>query len=170
MNDAANPENRRAIWAPWRMDYILQPKAEGCFLCDAAATPGDARETLVVCRRGPVFLVLNRYPYNNGHLMVCPVRHVQDLSDLNAEERLGLMNLAEEAIRALRWRMAPRGFNLGINMGHVAGAGLDSHLHLHIVPRWDGDTNFMPVIADAKVIPQTLTETWETLRSVLEPA
>ncbi|MDZ4200187.1 MAG: HIT domain-containing protein [Kiritimatiellia bacterium] len=168
MADDPNPE-REALWAPWRMDYILGPKSDACFLCEAAAAE-DPRRPLVLCRRGPVFLLLNRYPYNNGHLMVCPVRHVKDLSDLNTEERLGLMNLADEAIRSLRLCLAPQGFNLGINMGHVAGAGLDSHLHLHIVPRWSGDTNFMPVIADTKVIPQALDDTWKKLRAVLEPS
>lgn len=153
---------RGVLWAPWRMEYIAGPKEAGCFLC-AAAAAGDDAACRVVRRRGPVFALLNRYPYNNGHLLVSPLRHVAGLEELNAEERLALVDLAAETIRALRECLRAEGFNLGANLGRSAGAGLDSHLHLHIVPRWGGDTNFMPVVGGVKVIPRTLDEQWAQL-------
>lgn len=165
-----NPGTRpAALWAPWRMDYIAGPRSDECFLC-AAARPGREREHLVVRRRGPVFVLLNRFPYNNGHLLVAPVRHVAGLEDLAPEERLGLLDAADEALRALRACVRPEGFNLGFNLGRIAGAGLESHLHLHIVPRWGGDTNFMPVVGAVKVIPQALDELWARLHAELNPA
>jgi len=152
-----------ALWAPWRMEYILGPKDGECFLC-AAARSNDDRACRVV-RRGEVcFALLNRYPYNNGHLMVAPYRHVRALAEMTPAERLELMELASDLVERLRATIRPEGFNLGLNLGKVAGAGLESHLHLHIVPRWNGDTNFMPVLADTKVIPQALDELWATLR------
>ena len=155
-----------ALWAPWRLEYIVGPKTGDCFLCGAAVS-GEDRAHRVLCRRGPVFLLLNRYPYNNGHLLVSPVRHVAGLEELTQDERLGLMNLTEEAIRAVRTCIQPQGFNLGVNLGQVAGAGLESHLHLHIVPRWSGDTNFMPVVGAVKVIPQALDDLWLRLSAEL---
>jgi ATP adenylyltransferase len=117
-----------------------------------------------------VFVLLNRYPYNNGHLLVAPVRHVAGLEDLTPDERLSLMNATEESVRALRACIRPQGFNIGINLGQIAGAGLESHLHLHIVPRWSGDTNFMPVVGSVKVIPQALDDLWARLFAELNPA
>ncbi len=156
----------KPLWAPWRMDYIRQPKQGGCFLCDMFRAAAD-RENLIV-RRGPTCaIVMNRFPYNNGHLMVAPYRHFPDLAGLNDGERLELMHLIEKGVEALKAAVRPDGFNIGINLGRVAGAGLDTHLHLHIVPRWNGDTNFMPVLADTKVIPQTLEELRDQLAAAL---
>lgn len=156
---------RGALWAPWRMDYILGPKDGECFLC-AAARATDDRAAHVVLRGAVCFGLLNRYPYNNGHLLVAPYRHVSGLDELTDAERLELMTLSDALVRRLREKIHPDGFNLGLNLGKVAGAGLESHLHLHIVPRWNGDTNFMPVLADTKVIPQALDDLWATLRQV----
>ncbi len=161
-----NPEcdaGRGAIWAPWRMDYIRGPKDGECFLC-AAARSNDDRAGYVVRRGTACFGLLNRYPYNNGHLMVAPYRHIRGLAEMNETERLEMMGLASDLVERLRAVIRPEGFNLGLNLGKVAGAGLESHLHLHIVPRWSGDTNFMPVLADTKVIPQALDELWTALR------
>jgi len=154
---------RQTLWAPWRMEYIVGPKSEACFLCEAAQSH-DHRAHWVIARGRTCFGLLNRYPYNNGHLMVAPCRHVSELSALTDDERLELMTLATELVQRLSRGIHPDGFNLGLNLGKVAGAGLESHLHLHIVPRWNGDTNFMPIIADTKVIPQALDDLWERLR------
>ena len=156
----------KAIWAPWRMEYIRQPKTDGCFLCDICTGTAD-RDNLVLRRGRVCALVMNRFPYNNGHLMVAPYRHVPDLAALTDDERLETMRMLDEGVRALKLAIRPDGFNLGINLGRVAGAGLDTHLHTHIVPRWNGDTNFMPVLADVKIVPQTLTELWDRLHAIL---
>jgi ATP adenylyltransferase len=150
------------LWAPWRLEYIVSDKDTGCFLCEAAQADND-KETLVVCRREGCFCVLNRYPYNNGHLLIAPNRHVAELADLSEEEMLGLMALSRDAQLALKQEMNPDGFNLGANLGEIAGAGVPGHFHLHIVPRWAGDTNFMPVVGQTKVIPQSLEELWDAL-------
>ncbi len=151
-----------ALWAPWRMEYILGPKDNECFLCAAAHSTND-RARHVVRRGETCFGLLNRYPYNNGHLLVAPYRHVSGLDELTDAERLELMTLADALVRRLKETIHPDGFNLGLNLGKVAGAGLESHLHLHIVPRWNGDTNFMPILADTKVIPQALDDLWAQL-------
>ncbi len=156
------------LWAPWRMEYILQEKPEGCFLCDIPAAAHD-RETLLLKRGRHGGIVMNRYPYNNGHLMVFPFRHVSALGDLSPDERLEIMDLLDQAVDALTQVAAPQGFNVGINLGKVAGAGLEEHLHVHVVPRWEGDTNFMPVTTDVRVIPQALTDLWDQLYPVLNP-
>jgi ATP adenylyltransferase len=156
------------LWAPWRMEYILQDKPDGCFLCDIPADVAD-RETLLLKRGHHGAIVMNRYPYNNGHLMVFPFRHVSTLGDLSPDERLEIMDLLDQAVAALTQVAAPQGFNVGINLGKVAGAGLEEHLHVHVVPRWEGDTNFMPVTTDVRVIPQALTDLWDQLYPVLNP-
>jgi ATP adenylyltransferase len=156
------------IWAPWRIQYILGPKDEGCFLCEAFAH-GNDRERLVLQRGAACAVVMNKYPYNPGHLMICPFRHVDELSKLTEAENLELLRLTSAAVEQLRRAMNPAGFNLGLNLGQAAGAGLKDHLHLHIVPRWDGDTNFMPVFAEVKVIPQALEEVWDLLRPLFSP-
>ena len=153
------------LWAPWRMEYILQDKPGGCFLCDILAGTDD-RETLVLKRGRYCAIVMNRYPYNNGHLLVFPFRHASALADFSGAERLEIMDLLDQAVAALTRVAAPQGFNVGINLGKVAGAGLEEHLHVHVVPRWEGDTNFMPVTADVRVIPQALHELWEQLYPV----
>ena len=158
-------ERQQTLWAPWRMEYILEPKPEGCFLCDLAAQPPGAESLLIVRRRG-MLVCLNKYPYNNGHLLVAPERHVGELDDLMAVERAALMEVTNEALGVVRRLMQPAGFNLGVNLGDCAGAGLREHVHMHVVPRWTGDTNFMPVLAETKVIPQHLA----TLRAALVAA
>lgn len=153
----------KRLWAPWRMAYILSSREKGCFLCDIIQ--GNADRKNLVLRRGEFCaLVLNRYPYNNGHLMVAPYRHVDNLGVMSDGERSELLALAAAACAALKKAMRPDGFNIGLNLGVSAGAGLKDHLHLHIVPRWEGDTNFMPVIAGVKVIPQSLDALWRQLR------
>ncbi len=155
------------LWAPWRMEYIRQCRQPGCFLCDAFQSVAD-RDNLIIKRSTSCALVMNRYPYNNGHLMVAPYRHLANLEDLQAEEQGDLLALATTACTRLREVVHAQGFNLGINQGAAAGAGLKGHIHLHIVPRWEGDTNFMPVMAEVKVIPQTLLELWEQLHKAFD--
>ncbi len=147
----------RQLWAPWRLEYIRSAdEQEGCFLCAAAAAEdGDA---LVVHRGTRAFAILNRFPYSAGHVMVAPVRHTGDFAALEPDEVVELHALAAAAMAALAAAYAPQGFNLGWNIGRVAGAGVLDHVHLHVVPRWAGDTNFMPVLADVKVMPEHLED------------
>jgi ATP adenylyltransferase len=153
------------LWAPWRIDYVAQADKEagGCFLC-AAAEPGRDREKLVLWRGRHCFSVMNRWPYNNGHLIVAPLAHRADLSELSDEALLEQMQMLRRCRRNLGAALDPAGFNIGLNLGAAAGAGLPGHLHWHIVPRWEGDTNFMAVVADTKVIPQSLGQLWVLLR------
>ncbi|BCS53024.1 HIT domain-containing protein [Geobacter sp. SVR] len=155
------------IWAPWRMSYVRseEPK-DGCPLCRARDTLDD-REHLVLARTGHSLLMLNRFPYAPGHLMVAPVRHIDEPDDLNKTEILDLMRSVRRARAALRQTARPDGFNIGMNLGRSAGAGIADHLHIHIVPRWHGDTNYMPIIAGVRVIPEGLLETYDTLLSKL---
>lgn len=155
------------LWAPWRMEYIQSPKPPGCIFCDYPAEEGEAadRRNLVVHRSPRSFTILNRYPYNSGHLMVVPRAHVEALEALSPGE---LADLQEELMRAhaaLKRAYRPEGVNLGMNLGRVGGAGIAEHLHWHLVPRWLGDTNFMPVIGDARVVPEALDQSWERLRA-----
>lgn len=165
------------IWAPWRLAYIksdkepreqptqsLLPGADPeCFLCQAVTDPAPP-ERLVVFRDELTIVVINRYPYNNGHLLVAPLRHQGDPRQLSGEENAALMATTSRMLDVLERVLQPHGFNMGVNLGHVAGAGVPGHLHWHIVPRWNGDTNFMPVLANVKVIPQSLEALWEELR------
>ena len=152
------------LWAPWRAPYILGPREEGCLLCRIAGEQDDARN-LVLWRGRLCFVMMNLYPYNSGHLMVVPYRHEKDLERLRREEMGEMMDLAGTGVRVLKKAMSPQGFNLGVNLGGIAGAGVEDHLHLHVVPRWKGDTNFMPVAAGTKVISQDLQETYRALLS-----
>lgn len=154
------------LFTPWRMEYILSAKQPGCIFCDMLEA-GDDRELLVLHRGQRAFLVLNRYPYNNGHFMAVPYRHVDTLEDLSPEEMTEIMMLAALGMRALRRVSCPDGFNLGVNVGAVAGAGVKDHLHLHVVPRWGGDTNYMSVLAATRVIPQALAETYDQLEAAV---
>jgi ATP adenylyltransferase len=148
----------KQLWAPWRLEYIKQADEQpGCVFCDAAA--GDDEERLVVHRGSDAFVLLNKFPYSSGHLMVAPYRHVGELSELSDDEALEIHTLATQGLAALRAVYGPEGFNLGWNLGRVAGAGVVDHVHQHVVPRWSGDTNFMPVLADVKVLPEHLIET-----------
>jgi len=154
------------LWAPWRFQYVkeaVKRTEEGCIFCEKPSESND-QENLILHRGKTGFIILNKYPYNNGHLMVVPYRHVAELHLLTPEEKLELMELIAMAISALKKAMSPHGFNIGMNLGRVAGAGIDEHLHFHVVPRWRGDTNFMTVTGDTKVISAGLKETWEGLK------
>ena len=152
----------RQLWAPWRLEYIESAdEQEGCLFCIAQA--GDDEQGLVVHRGRRTFVMLNRFPYSTGHLMVAPYRHLGDFGELEDEEALEIHRLASQGMGALAQTFAPHGYNAGWNLGRIAGAGVVDHVHLHVVPRWAGDTNFMPVLADVKVIPEHLLETREKL-------
>jgi ATP adenylyltransferase len=152
----------KQLWAPWRLEYIQQAdEQDGCVFCLVAA--GGDESSLVVHRGKLVFVLLNKFPYSSGHLMVAPVRHVGEFGDLTDDEALEIHRLAERGIAALAETYAPQGYNLGWNLGRIAGAGVVDHIHLHVVPRWAGDTNFMPVLADVKVLPEHLVATREKL-------
>ena len=148
----------RPLWAPWRLEYIEHAdEAEGCVFC--RARDGEDSAGLVVRRSGLAFVLLNKFPYSSGHLLVAPLRHVGEFAELDDDEALGLHRLAAQAVERLREEYGPQGFNLGWNLGRAAGAGIVDHVHLHVVPRWAGDTNFMPILADVKVLPEHLAET-----------
>jgi len=151
------------LWAPWRLKYIKGSKEKGCFLCKNLKSKQD-RKNLILYRGERAFVILNRYPYNSGHLMIAPVKHTADFTDLSDGELLEIMKLTTRSIEVLKKVLKPMGFNIGVNLGRVAGAGLEDHLHFHVVPRWNGDTNFMPVNFDTKVMPQLLDETYEILK------
>jgi ATP adenylyltransferase len=148
------------LWSPWRMEYILankdEPEDAECVFCRIQR--GEESER-VLARSDLGYVVLNKFPYNPGHLMVVPTRHVGDLEDLDDEESLDLQRLLRRAVKALREELAPHGYNIGLNLGRIAGAGMPDHLHWHVVPRWSGDTNFMPVVGQTRVMPELLAET-----------
>ena len=157
-----------SLHAPWRIEYILSPKPKlDASLFTRIAQSADDLGNLVVARDRSCYALLNRYPYNGGHLMVVPYKEVADLNGLTDEEVADLWRLVRRCTNALKAVMKPDGFNIGINLGKVAGAGIEEHLHIHIVPRWSGDTNFMPVIADTGVLPQALAETAAKIRAEL---
>jgi ATP adenylyltransferase len=149
------PDDLSALWAPWRVEYFKTNTGSPDFLLAAAQATDDAAH-LVVARRAHTFLIMNRYPYAVGHMMAVPARKVAELAALTAEEKLELWALAELAQELLRKVVRAQGFNVGLNLGKCAGAGVADHLHLHIVPRWEGDNNFMPVLADTRVLPEAL--------------
>jgi ATP adenylyltransferase len=154
------------LWAPWRMEFIKGPKPSGCFFCEAAAAdPSDDAQLLVLARGELALAILNRYPYNNGHLMIAPNAHLANLEDLPAAAADDVMALTQRSLRVLRQVLSPQGFNLGINAGKTAGAGVADHVHQHVVPRWEGDTNFMPIVADTKVLNESLTVSYQQLRA-----
>jgi ATP adenylyltransferase len=157
----------RPLWAPWRIEYITGPKDGECIFCTAATARNADPAHEPLDRTEHCLTILNAYPYAPGHVMVAPVRHVGALEALSDEELLETMQLARRSILAIRKAMTPAGFNVGFNLGKVAGAGIADHLHLHVVPRWDGDTNFMPVLADTNVIPQALEATHDVLAEAL---
>ncbi len=156
------------LWTPWRMAFIEQASAsggpQGCFLCaKAAAPPAADRENLVLLRGRLAYVLLNLYPYNSGHLMVAPYAHIGDLTALPDADANELFALVRRAVGALRATYRPDGFNVGMNLGQAAGAGVPDHLHVHVVPRWNGDTNFMPVVGETKVLPESLGQTYDRL-------
>jgi ATP adenylyltransferase len=150
------------LWAPWRLEYIKGEKPDECIFCSKPAAADD-RASLILTRGERCFAMLNAYPYNNGHLMVSPYEHLPTIEDLDEPTLLELMQLTRRSLAALREAYSPEGFNIGINQGKVAGAGVEEHVHQHVVPRWGGDTNFMPVIGDTRVLPQSLDDSWATL-------
>ena len=151
------------IWAPWRIQYILMEKPEGCILCDKPGQKNDA-QNYILYRGDKNFVILNAYPYNPGHLMIAPYRHIANLEDLTDDELHEHCEIVKQSVRLLKEVFKPNGFNIGINIGRAAGAGIDDHVHTHIVPRWQGDTNFMPVFSDVMVVNEALAETYEKLR------
>ncbi|MCH7673689.1 HIT domain-containing protein [candidate division KSB1 bacterium] len=153
------------LWAPWRMEYILGEKESGCIFCTRINQDSD-KENLILLRGGNNFVIMNKYPYNNGHLMVVPNRHTSEFDSLSDPEKLEMMNLVSKSMNVLKKTVNPDGFNVGMNIGKIAGAGIDDHLHFHIVPRWAADTNFMPVVGQTKIISEDLGETWERLKEV----
>ncbi len=156
----------KQIWAPWRMEYIQMKKAEGCILCEEPRQESDAIN-YILYRGGKNFVIMNSYPYNPGHLMIAPYRHVASLEELTDEELHEHFDIVSRSIKVLRQVFSPGGFNLGINIGKVAGAGIVDHVHTHIVPRWQGDTNFMTVISDIRVVPEALDKTYQKLKGRL---
>jgi ATP adenylyltransferase len=162
-----------ALFAPWRMDYIkslTKPAGDRCFLCDAAAASdqNQAREALVLWQTAHSVVLLNRYPYTNGHLLVAPRAHKADLEELSAKEKADLLEQTTEAVALLRRAVSAQGFNIGINLGRCAGAGVPGHLHQHVVPRWAGDVNFMSVVGEVQVVPEAVTQLYNELLDVRE--
>jgi len=158
---------RKNLWAPWRINYIQNlNQGSDCFICHNLKNPQDDDKNLVLWRTEKSIVILNRFPYNNGHLLLAPVRHIPDLEKTSGEEMLELFKLVLESQKALSLAIKPHGFNVGMNFGRCAGAGLPEHLHIHLVPRWDGDTNFMTVCSDTDVISQSLTELLDLLKQI----
>jgi ATP adenylyltransferase len=160
----------KRLWSPWRMRYILsEEKWEGCIFCDK---PAQGRshdpENFILYRGQRAYLILNLYPYNNGHLMVVPYQHAPSLENLDAPTLTEMMLLLNRSLQALRQAITPAGFNIGVNLGEAAGAGITEHVHIHVVPRWFGDTNFMPVVADLRVIPELMENTYTKLQAALD--
>ncbi|MBL7075213.1 HIT domain-containing protein [candidate division KSB1 bacterium] len=158
------------LWAPWRMEYIRQFETgagNGCLFCRKSRSKND-RKNLVLYRGGGSFCMMNLFPYNNGHIMVAPYRHTARLDELDDGEYDDLSQLVRLAVRVIEGVFSPHGFNIGLNLGRAAGAGIEHHLHYHIVPRWQGDTNFMPVTGNTKVVSEGLQETWARLKRGFE--
>lgn len=156
----------KRIWAGWRMKYVAGEKPHKCVFCETVRADDDAANR-VLCRGNRTALVLNLYPYTNGHLLVVPYVHVGDLVDLDEETLAEMMRMTAKGVRVIRAAMSPDGFNVGLNLGRAAGAGIEDHVHIHIVPRWHGDTNFMPVLGDVRVIPEWLDDTYQKLLAAL---
>ncbi len=157
------------LWTPWRLAYVTGEAPASCILCEKWSSADD-RENLVLFRGVRAYILMNLFPYNPGHLMVAPVAHRATLPALDPETRAEIFELASLATDVLNRVMTPNGFNLGMNLGRSAGAGIADHLHLHVVPRWEGDTNFMPLLANTRVLPETLPQTYDKLRPAFEAA
>jgi len=158
------------LWAPWRMEFIKAEKSQGCIFCDLPAQNGPEadRRNLILGRSALSFVIFNKFPYSNGHLMVIPRRHTADFCSLSPEESADLHGLLQRSVRILKDALHSDGMNLGMNLGHSAGAGIADHLHYHVVPRWNGDTNFMPVVSQTKVIIEHLEKTYDFLRPIFD--
>jgi ATP adenylyltransferase len=157
------------LWAPWRMEYILDSKESGdeCIFCDLPRQKND-EQNYIIFRSKLSFVMLNKFPYNNGHIMVIPYKHEADYTALDQDILADIQQLIQKSLIALKNCMEPHGYNVGLNLGRTAGAGIDAHLHYHIVPRWSGDTNFMPVLSDTKVISESLEKSWQKLSREFE--
>jgi ATP adenylyltransferase len=154
----------KRLWAPWRMEYIAGDQRPGCLFCRVIEHPDDKDAELVVWRPEGALVIMNKFPYNPGHTIVAPHAHLPGLENLNDEQTTDLMRALRRTIDVLRTILKPEGFNIGANIGRAAGAGIPDHIHLHVVPRWNGDTNFMPVIDDVKVVNEALAETAAKLK------
>jgi len=152
----------KIIWAPWRMEYILGEKPEDCIFCLGKDEKED-RKRLVLYRSALSFVIMNRYPYNNGHIMIAPLKHLPNIEDLDTKTAQDMFQLLQKSIEIIRICLRPEGFNIGVNIGKVGGAGIEEHLHIHIVPRWNGDTNFMPVLGAVRVMPEHLEDSYNKL-------
>lgn len=155
------------LWSPWRMEYITGLKTDVCVFC-AKLAPGNEAAEHVLLRGRTAYVTLNRYPYNNGHLLVVPYAHVPSLENLAAESLAEMMLLVNQGLAALRSAMKPDGFNVGVNLGKAAGAGIEAHVHIHVVPRWYGDTSFMSAVGETRTIPETLDRTYQRLQAALQ--
>ena len=153
----------KQIWAPWRIEYIQMEKPKGCILCDKPKQKDDTAN-YILYRGDKNFIIMNSYPYNSGHLMIAPYGHIANLEEFTDEERQEHFEIVSRSVKILKQVFNPDGFNIGINMGRAAGAGIDDHIHTHIVPRWQGDTSFMPIIADTNIINEALAETYDKLQ------
>lgn len=155
------------LWAPWRLEYIVGEKIDGCIFCIFPKETDDLKNK-ILARGDHAFVIMNTFPYSNGHLMTVPYRHTGDFTSLSAEESLEMMQLTQRSVQVLKRAFNPDAFNIGVNQGTAAGAGIADHIHMHIVPRWNGDTNFMPVFADVKVIPEALETTYSKLKPIFD--
>lgn len=153
----------KVLWAPWRIDYILGTKPDSCVFCLPEHTDSD-EERLILHRGAHCFVLMNKYPYNNGHLMVVPYRHFMDIGEMSAEESCECMALLQKCTAILRAQFHPQGINIGLNLGEAAGAGIREHMHFHIVPRWNGDSSFMAVMAETRIVPEHLSVCYQTLK------
>lgn len=160
--------SRQVLWAPWRLDYILGPKPDSCVFCVPQTTEED-EERLILHRGGLAYVIMNKFPYNNGHLMVAPYRHVSCITDLSEAESGEVMALVRRSVAVLKQAFRPHGVNAGLNLGEAAGAGIAAHLHFQIVPRWNGDNSFMAVFGETHVIPEHLSSTYTRLRPLFGP-
>jgi len=157
----------KRLWAPWRITYILSPKPDKCIFCEYSKK-GKDEDNYILYRGKNVFIMMNIYPYNTGHVMIVPYRHVPTIEDLSFEETSEMMEALKLVIKAIRKSLNPSGFNVGFNIGRIAGAGIEDHIHMHVVPRWPGDTNFMPVIGDTKVISELLRDTYIKIKKAID--
>jgi ATP adenylyltransferase len=154
----------RILWAPWRAAFVLAEKEEGCPLCKALAAEKDTVENLIVHRGETCFVILNKFPYNSGHAMICPKRHISEIEQLTDEESNEVFHLTRQTVGVLRKVVHPHSFNLGMNLGEGSGAGIPEHVHMHVVPRWNGDTSFMMVLGKTKIVSVPLDPVYELIR------
>ncbi|MEA1986981.1 MAG: HIT domain-containing protein [Candidatus Marinimicrobia bacterium] len=154
----------KRLWSPWRMEYVKREKEKGCIFCNKIKANND-EENLILFRGKYSFIIMNLYPYNNGHIMIVPNRHIADYELLTSDERKEISDLTNSSIKIMKKNLKPGGFNIGMNIGSIGGAGIEHHIHQHIVPRWNGDTNFMPVVGHTKVMPDALQGTYNDLKN-----